>query len=151
MFLTGFIYFPPECRLEFQRTVPTLSKSVVFSCARYSTRCFPTHKLPSNISQHTQVARTHKKLVSTNYFHETWHNISMQLVLWLSTIRKTNFKHRNLFYWNSFNAFSLFLWGNQNHHFHATVISFFLNETDCKKPVASFFAALLCNMEAIHH
>jgi hypothetical protein len=70
-------------------------------------------------------------------------------VLWLPTLRKTSFKQRNLVYWNSFNAFSLFLWGKQNHHFHET--NFIFYETDCKKPVASFCAALLCNMEAIHH
>jgi hypothetical protein len=40
------------------------------------------------------------------------------------------------------------LMGNQKHHFHATVISHFLNETDCNKPVASVCVALLCNMEA---
>jgi len=28
---TGYIYFPPDCRREFQGTVPTLSKSAVFS------------------------------------------------------------------------------------------------------------------------
>jgi len=45
----------------------------------------------------------------------------------------------------------LVLMGESKPQFSRNGNFIFFNETDCKKLVASFFAALLCNMEAIHH
>ena len=86
-----------------------------------------TLKSPSSISQHTQVARTRKKLVSSNYFIETWRNSCMQLNLWLPALIKTSLKQRTVVYWNSLNACSLFLWGESKPQFsgNCTLIFFF--------------------------